>query len=53
MKEWNENGIGIQIKYTDSLQVGKGNDQIVSSLKNPGLFAPASGAKALSKEEST
>jgi hypothetical protein len=53
MQQWDEKGIGIQIKYTDSLQVGKGNDQIVSSLKNPGLFAPADGGDPVSKEGST
>jgi len=26
MEDWNENGLGIKINYTDPLMVGKGND---------------------------
>lgn len=33
--------------------VGKGNDNVATSLKNTALFAPASGAKPLSKAEAS
>ena len=53
MKNWDENGIGIQVVYKDPLLVGKGNDNIATSLKNMALFAPASGAAPLGAEEGT
>jgi len=53
MKKWDSNGIDVQVQYTNPLQVGKGNDNIATALKNTALFAPASGAKAMSKAEAT
>lgn len=53
MKQWDENGIGIQVHYSNPLMVGKGNDNIITTLKNPGLFAPASGEEPPSKDQGT
>lgn len=53
MNKWDENGLAVQIKYKNPLLVGKGNDNIATSLKNTALFAPASGAKPLSASEGT
>ena len=41
------------MKYSNPLQVGKGNDNIVTSLKNTNLFAPASGEAPLPKNKGT
>ena len=53
MKRWDENGLDVQVQYTNPLQVGRGNDKIATSLRNPALFAPTSGADPLTKEEGT
>jgi hypothetical protein len=53
MEEWNENGLGIKINYTDPLMVGKGNDQIMTTLKNPDLFVSAATGKAVPKDKAT
>jgi len=53
MKQWDESGIGIQVHYSNPLMVGKGNDNIITTLKNPGLFAPASGEEPPSKDQGT
>jgi len=53
MEKWDENGIGIKVNYTDPLMVGKGNDQVMTTLKNPGLFISASSGEALPKEDAT
>jgi len=47
MKEWNKNGMSVQVDYKNPLLVGKGNDNVATSLKNMALFAPASGDKPL------
>jgi len=44
MKSWDENGLDVQVQYTNPLQVGRGNDNIATSLRNTALFAPTSGA---------
>jgi len=53
MKDWNEDGVDVQVKYKNPLLVGKGNDNIATTLKNTQLFAPASGDKPLSAEEAS
>lgn len=53
MKKWDNKGIAVQVQYTNPLQVGKGNDNIATSLRNPALFAPASGEAPMSKDEGT
>jgi hypothetical protein len=53
MEKWDENGIGIKVNYTDPLMVGKGNDQVMTTLKNPDLFVSASSGEALPKEDAT
>lgn len=53
MENWDENGIDIKINYTDPLMVGKGNDQIMTTLKNPDLFVSASSGEALPKDKAT
>lgn len=53
MTKWDENGIGIQINYTDPLMVGKGKDQVMTSLKNPDLFVSAASGEALPKDKAT
>jgi hypothetical protein len=53
MKSWDENGLDVQVQYTNPLQVGRGNDNIATSLRNTALFAPTSGADPLTKEEAT
>jgi len=34
MKKWDENEVDIQVKYKNPLLVGKGNDNIATTLKN-------------------
>jgi hypothetical protein len=53
LKNWDENGIDIKINYTDPLMVGKGNDQVMTTLKNPDLFISASSGEALPKDKAT
>jgi hypothetical protein len=53
MEKWDENGIGIKVNYTDPLMVGKGNDQVMTTLKNPDLFISASSGEALPKDKAT
>lgn len=53
LENWDENGIDIKINYTDPLMVGKGNDQVMTTLKNPDLFVSASSGEALPKDAAT
>ena len=53
LESWDENGLGIKINYTDPLMVGKGNDQVMTTLKNPDLFVSQASGKALPKEDAT
>jgi hypothetical protein len=53
LEKWDENGIQIKINYTDPLMVGKGNDQVMTTLKNPDLFVSAASGEALPKEDAT
>lgn len=53
MEDWNENGIGIKVNYDDPLMVGKGNDQIMTTLKNPDLFMSADSGESLPKADAT
>jgi hypothetical protein len=53
MKEWSTKGVSVKVQFKNPLLVGKGNDNVSTSLKNPDLFAPASGAKALSSDEAS
>jgi len=53
LEKWDENGIGIKVNYTDPLMVGKGNDQVMTTLKNPDLFVSASSGEALPKDAAT
>ena len=53
MEEWTENGLGIRINYTDPLMVGKGNDQIMTTLKNPDLFVSAGSGMSVPKGKAT
>ena len=53
MKKWDETGVAVQVQYTNPLQVGRGNDNIATSLKNTALFAPASGSAPLPQAEGT
>ena len=47
MKEWTNKGMSVKVDFKDPLLVGKGNDNVATSLKNMALFAPKSGAKPL------
>jgi hypothetical protein len=53
MEKWDESGLGIRINYTDPLQVGKGNDQIMTTLKNPDLFVSAASGKPVPQKSAT
>jgi hypothetical protein len=53
MEKWDANGIKIAINYTDPLMVGKGNDQVMTTLKNPDLFVSAASGEALPKDKAT
>lgn len=53
MKDWTENGMAVKVEFKNPLLVGKGNDNVATSIKNMKLFAPASGEKGLGKEGGT
>jgi len=53
MDSWNDDGVAIKINYKDPLMVGKGNDQVMTTLKNPDLFISASSGEALPKDKAT
>ena len=53
MESWDENGLGIKINYTDPLQIGKGNDQVMTTLKNPGLLISKSSGNSVPKDKAT
>jgi hypothetical protein len=53
MKEWSDNKMSVKVEFKDPLMVGKGNDNVATTLKNLNLFAPASGAKKLPKSAGT
>lgn len=53
LESWDSNGVKIAINYTDPLMVGKGNDQVMTTLKNPDLFVSAASGEALPKEDAT
>jgi hypothetical protein len=53
MKEWTPNGLGIQINYTDPLMIGKGDDQVLTTLKNPAMFVSKASGKSVPKDKAT
>jgi len=53
MKEWTSKGMSVKVDFKDPLLVGKGNDNVATSLKNMALFAPKSGDKPLPAGDGT
>lgn len=53
MKEWTSKGMSVKVDFKNPLLVGKGNDNVATSLQNMSLFAPKSGAKPLPKSAGT
>ena len=53
MTNWDTKGLSMKINFDDPLQVGKGNDQVMTSLKDPGLFVSAESDSSISKEKAT
>lgn len=53
MKEWTEAGMGVQAVYDDPLMVGKGNDQIMTTLKDPSLIVTKASGVALDPKAAT
>jgi len=53
LERWDQKGLGIKINYVDPLNVGKGNDQVMTTIKNPDLFVSEESFDALAKDKST
>ena len=53
MSEWMDKHLGIKVYFADPLQVGKGNDQIMTTLKETTMFISKASGKPISKEKST
>lgn len=53
MQEWTPTGLGIQINYTDPLMIGKGDDQVMTTLRNPDMFISKASGKSVPKDKAT
>lgn len=53
MQEWTPTGLGIQINYTDPLMIGKGDDQVMTTLRNPDMFVSKASGKSVPKDKAT
>jgi len=53
LERWDQKGLGIKINYVDPLNVGKGNDQVMTTIKNPDLFVSEESFDALAKNKAT
>ena len=53
MTDWDPKKLGMKINFDDPLMVGKGNDQVMTALKDPSLFVSKASGTAISKEKAT
>ena len=53
MTKWDPTNLGMKINFDDPLMVGKGNDQVMTALKDPSLFVSKASGTAISKEKAT
>lgn len=53
MTKWDEKGLGIKVNFDDPLQVGKGSDQIMTSLKDPSMFVSQESESSIPKNKAT
>ena len=51
MTNWDPTKLGMKINFDDPLMVGRGNDQVMTSLKDPGMFVSEAGGVSISKEK--
>lgn len=49
LRAWEEDNIDVKVHYKDPLVASKGNPQILTTFKNPGLLAPKDGSEPMSK----
>ena len=53
MTNWDSKSLGMKINFEDPLQVGKGNDNVMTSLKDTNMFISEASGKAISKDKAT
>lgn len=53
MTKWDPTDLGMKINFDDPLMVGKGKDQVMTSLKDPSLFVSQASGTAISKKKAT
>ena len=53
LKDWKADSMEIYINYTDPLNVGYGDDQIMTKLKNPSLFVSNKSGQPMSEDGSS
>ena len=53
MNEWDPKGLGLHIVYKEPLQIGKGGDSIMSSIKNPAMFVSEETGLSLPADKAT
>ena len=51
LKDWQAGSMDIFINYTNPLNVGYGDDQIMTKLKNPGLFVSSNSGLPMSEDD--
>jgi hypothetical protein len=53
MTKWDPTNLGMKINFDDPLMVGKGNDQVMTALKDPSLFVSKASGSPITKEKAT
>jgi hypothetical protein len=52
MGDWTENNLGLSIVFADPLNAGRGNDNVMTSLRNPNMFVSKNNGKAIEEKNS-
>jgi hypothetical protein len=52
MGDWTEKKLGLAIVFDDPLDVGRGRDNVMTSLRNPSMFVSKETGKAITADNS-
>lgn len=53
LKDWKADSMDIHINYTNPLNVGYGDDQVMTKLKNPSLFVSTRSGQPISSDDAS